>query len=281
MKRITINRLALSISAAALLAACGGSQPPIGAPGAMAQNTVTALRTARSKSPIQHIVLVVQESRTFNDLFTTTKFGEMRVGHKTIRVKLKEVDLDAKGPGKNDYFAYLKSYRHGHMDGFNSAAYDYVNPSEIQPYFTLASEYGLADRMFQTQGSGDFTAHQDLIRGGTEISSSESLIDSPSYFPWGCDAGAVTSLITTNLKYLQFIRPVSVLYVPYTATLLDSKAVSWKYYTPPEPDGAGLSGTPSMPSKPCAKAPNGSPTSVTRTNSSPTLSAADLPMFRG
>jgi len=38
MKRITASGLALSISAAALLAACGGSQPPIGAPGAMPQS---------------------------------------------------------------------------------------------------------------------------------------------------------------------------------------------------------------------------------------------------
>jgi len=229
-----------SYAASALLAGCGGSQP-ISAPGVIPQNAVTALRTARSKSPIQHIVLMVQESRTFNDLFATTKFGEMRVGHKTIRVKLKEVDLNAEGPGENDYPAYLKSYRHGHMDGFNSAAYEYVNPSEIQPYFTLASEYGLADRMFQTQGSGDFTAHQDLIRGGTEISSSESLIDDPSGFPWGCDAqpGAVTSLITTNLKYLQFKGPFPCFTYHTLQTLLDAKAVSWKYYSPPVMNGEG------------------------------------------
>ena len=37
MKRIIIGRIALSIGAAALLAGCGGSQPPIGAPGAMPQ----------------------------------------------------------------------------------------------------------------------------------------------------------------------------------------------------------------------------------------------------
>jgi len=44
MKRITASGLALSISATALLAACGGSQPPIGAPGAMEQ-TLQAVRS--------------------------------------------------------------------------------------------------------------------------------------------------------------------------------------------------------------------------------------------
>jgi hypothetical protein len=32
---MSLYRLALSISSSALLAACGGSQPPVGAPGAM------------------------------------------------------------------------------------------------------------------------------------------------------------------------------------------------------------------------------------------------------
>jgi hypothetical protein len=41
MKPTTIARFALSISAAALLAACGGSQPLIGAPGAMPQGRAT------------------------------------------------------------------------------------------------------------------------------------------------------------------------------------------------------------------------------------------------
>ncbi|MGB6952273.1 MAG: alkaline phosphatase family protein [Candidatus Cybelea sp.] len=243
MRVSAVSYALFSCVAAAIAAGCAGSQQPVGMPGAMPQNAVTAPRAVRSKSPIAHIVLMVQESRTFNDLFTTTKFGKMRVGHKTVRVKLKEVDLNAKGPEEDDYSAYLKSYRHGHMDGFNLAAYEYVDPSDIQPYFTLASEYGLADRMFQTQGSGDFTAHQDLIRGGTEISSSESLIDSPSESNvWGCPAppGATTNLITTKLAYERNGGPF-----PCTndfpssgsdyktlAAPLDAANVSWKYYTP-------------------------------------------------
>jgi hypothetical protein len=50
MKRTTINCVALSISAAALLAGCGGSQPPIGAPGAMAQTSALATHAKRGTS---------------------------------------------------------------------------------------------------------------------------------------------------------------------------------------------------------------------------------------
>ena len=51
MRTLTQSRQALTISAAAvLLAGCGGSQPPIGAPGAMPQSHATATRAARGES---------------------------------------------------------------------------------------------------------------------------------------------------------------------------------------------------------------------------------------
>jgi hypothetical protein len=39
MKVSDFSRYALSVSIAAMLAGCGGSQPPIGAPGAMPQSS--------------------------------------------------------------------------------------------------------------------------------------------------------------------------------------------------------------------------------------------------
>jgi hypothetical protein len=49
-KTLTLQRLALGICAFSALAACGGSQPPIGAPGAMPQTSATATRADRGKS---------------------------------------------------------------------------------------------------------------------------------------------------------------------------------------------------------------------------------------
>jgi hypothetical protein len=51
MRTFALGRFALSTSVAAtLLAACGGSQPPIGAPGAMPQATALAAHAGRGKS---------------------------------------------------------------------------------------------------------------------------------------------------------------------------------------------------------------------------------------
>jgi phospholipase C len=125
--------------------------------------------------------------------------------------------------------------------------YQYINPGDIVPYWTLAKQYVLGDEMFQTQGSGSFTAHQDLIRGGTAINDSQSEIDFPwnhqnAFGNWGCDdlAGTTTALITTKLQYLSAVPSPG--YTPpgpfpcfnYTTLrdLLDAKSISWKYYVP-------------------------------------------------
>ncbi len=115
-------------------------------------------------------------------------------------------------------------------------AYQYVNPSQIQPYWDIAKQYVLADHTFQTQGSGSFTAHQDLIAGGTDISSTEALIDNPSFFPWGCDANksVVTAIIKKgSQKVYPYGGPFPCLGYATMRDLLDAQGVSWKYYAMP------------------------------------------------
>jgi phospholipase C len=107
----------------------------------------------------------------------------------------------------------------------------------------------LGDALYQTQGSGSFTAHQDLIRGGTAVdgtasdpNGTESLIDNPSAMPWGCDAPKYThtELISTSGKYDgEGPFPCSDKFPSYSSgdyqtlrDLLDGAGLSWKYYTP-------------------------------------------------
>jgi phospholipase C len=203
-------------------------------------------------SPIEHVIVMVQENRTFNDFFATfpgaagTTTGKMRVNGQTVDVALSKVGLWSKNTLRHTYPAYRTAYRGGHMDAFNliryqttgkpegKAPYQYVDPTQIGPYWKMATFYALADHMFQTQGSGSFTAHQDLIAGGTAIDATHSIVDDPSKHPWGCPAttGAVTSLITTHRKYEKDAGPFPCLTYSTLADLLDAKGVSWKYYTP-------------------------------------------------
>jgi phospholipase C len=289
------SRISLALLAGAAIAGCGGAGSPGGAPGAL-----PAIRHRTSGgSPIKHVIIVIQENRSFDDLFatfpkadgTTTGQGEPMpqaeaatcakdnqhvVTQSNPTVPLTKVSLVGGGfpkfknnSGKmvsfgegtdlphvwgwyNSLFPFLDQYDNGNMDGFDlegsgangnggtvcTYPYQYVNPNVIKEYWDLAQQYVLADHTFQTQGSGSFTAHQDLIAGGTPVNyayggySEDSIIDNPSYWPWGCDApqGVVTSLITTNLKFLLLKGPFPCFTYTTMRDLLDAQSVSWKYY---------------------------------------------------
>jgi phospholipase C len=208
---------------------------------------------------------MIQENRSFDNLFATfpgadgTTQGKMKTPSGDQPVTLVESSLQGVCDFGHSYNAFTEDYDGGIMDGFNlegggkkcpgkagTAPYQYVNPSEIAPYWDIAEQYVLGDHMFQTQGSGSFTAHQDLIAGGTIINpaKTESLVDFPSHMPWGCDArsGTVTSYLiakSSRLLYRYNKGPFPCLSYLTLRDLLDAHNVSWKYYSPPEPTGTG------------------------------------------
>lgn len=260
MKSLLFRAFISSCLAFGLSGCRGISSPPL-----PATDQVPAAPPGSGGS-ISHVVLMIQENRTFNDLFATfpgaigTTTGEMLVlqGSKYVQksVNLTKSNLEMTTNLTHLYPGFLTAYDNGAMDGFSlikfqrtgqpegTKPYQYVDPSQIGPYWSIASQWGLAEKMFQTQGSDSFTAHQDLIRGGTFINSNQSLIDPPtSPFAWGCDAtpGAKTNLITKSLKYLskQGPFPCSNKFPYYGSNgyqtlrdLLDAKQLSWKYYAP-------------------------------------------------
>jgi phospholipase C len=238
---------------AALLAGCGG-----GGSSSVAPAPIPSQPPAKKGNHFTHIVILIQENRSFDNLFATfpgadgTRFGEMKVlvgsRYRDQQVRLQPHTLDMDTDINHCHAAFSTAYDGGKMDGFNlvntgncgggrpsgTLPYQYVDPSEIRPYWDLARKYVLADHMFQTQGSGSFIAHQDLIRGGTEIDANDSLIDNPTDYPWGCDAppGTVTSLLTTSGEYLKNRGPYPCLNYRTLRDLLDADGLSWKYYAP-------------------------------------------------
>ncbi len=182
-------------------------------------------------------------------------------------VPLKKVDLVEPCDFGHGWSGYVTDYDDGKMDGFDREGlggkcrgmgsagqrpYQYVNPSQIRPYWEIARRYVLGDHLFQTQGSGSYTAHQDLVRGSTTIDAKRvrSLVDLPSALPWVCDApaGTTTSLLVWTGSKLQPASgpfpctnqfPDSGAYYSTLRDLLDAKGVSWKYYSPGVKPGVG------------------------------------------
>ncbi len=218
---------------------------------------------------------MIQENRSFDDLFATfpgadgTTTGRIRGRHGSRSIPLQRVSLLEPCDFGHSYNGFITDYDHGRMDRFNEEGvnkncepgpagkrpYQYVDPSQIGPYWQIANTYVLADHMFQTQGSGSYTAHQDLIRGGTTINKNQtrSLVDSPTSLPWGCDAdpGTSTFLLIWNKKNNTLHHqgggplpctnkfPEKGTYYYTLADLLDAAGVSWKYYSPGVKNGVG------------------------------------------
>jgi phospholipase C len=261
-----MSKCILWLATAVVLAACASPSSSSSIPKA----GVPFIKSASGSTPIAHVVLIVQENRTFNNLFATfpgatgATVGQERVGKQTQSIGLKETRLGGKRNLNHNYMGYLTAYDKGKMDGFDdvkfirngrpegASPYVYVNPNDIAPYWTMAEQYGLANAMFTTQGSASFPAHQDLIRGGTEIDATASMIDNLPYTgqAWGCDSapGSKTSLITTKLKYERNAGPFPCSSgFPSSGTgyetlrdLLDAQSLSWKYYTPKIGDSGGI-----------------------------------------
>ncbi len=251
------SRTFASAAVAAAFALAGCSNGGGGALFAPAAETPATIANSSSGS-IKHIVLIVQENRSFDNLFATFPGADGATSGKNSKgqtVTLAKVNLAGALDINHSYKQFWVAYDNGKMDGFNlegingnnqagNYPYQYVNPSKIKPYWTLAQRYGLADHLFQTQGSGSFTAHQDLIAGttaGTFGSLTGSLIDYPwqDWTSWGCDApkGTTTPITQWNGSYpipIDTSGPFPCLTYP-TGTLrdlLDKKGVSWKYYAP-------------------------------------------------
>lgn len=247
-------RRLLAAAALAACAACGNavrssapSLPPL-ARGTGAQPAAT--------TPIRHLVILIQENRSFDNFFATypgangASHGRVHTGR---RIPLRKIDLHFTGDFDHSYKQFVVAYDGGKMDGYDNEMwrhgdhaghlpYAYVDPDQIRPYWILAKRYVLADRFFQTQQSGSFTAHQDLIAGGTPVGRNASAIDFPDGLPWGCDAPAGTQVpvIDAHERYVQNSGQPACFTYPTLGDLLEARHLSWKYYI--EPDEPGMSG---------------------------------------
>jgi phospholipase C len=124
------------------------------------------------------------------------------------------------------------------MDGFarsgdspSTLAYSYVPEQDVEEYWTLAKQYVLGDRMFQSNTGPSFVAHQYMIAG-----QSANVSENPSGSVWGCgaDPSETAALVGPNGTDLPGVYPCFDYLT--AADLLDAKGVIWRYYAPA--DGA-------------------------------------------
>ena len=104
----------------------------------------------------------------------------------------------------------------------------------LDPYLTLARQYGWANYMFQTNQGPSFPAHQFLFGGTSAPSAFDDAVgifaaDNPGEANAGCaaPAGSVTALINPSGLENQFLYPC---YERVTLPDLLPPGITWRYY---------------------------------------------------
>src|SRR5471032_281990 len=159
------------------------------------------------------------------------------------RVMLAETDLGGRYSCSHSHEAFVKAATQGFdLENCGEAPPDepfsYVNPSEIEPYTALASQYAFADEVLQSNEGPSFPAHIYLIAAtsGTPGSHWNIADEDKQHLPAGCSAPpsqeAPTIDMTSAFPGIEG-NPIFPCIDPLTIfNELDSAHISWKYYTP-------------------------------------------------
>jgi phospholipase C len=194
---------------------------------------------------ITHVVWVVQENRTVDNLFQgypgadTVSSGKDSSGD---TISLQPISLKTRYEIDHSAFAMFEACdgtgklpgTNCKMNGFNleqeidgppNGQYAYVPQKEAQPYWDMAHEWVLGDRMFPSQLDESFAAHQYIIAAQAQRS-----VDVPSLL-WGCE-GSKNDVVQTLLQQRNY-GPTQAPCFDYQ-TLgdeLDAAGLTWRFYT--------------------------------------------------
>jgi phospholipase C len=225
---------------------------------AVAALLVTHAACAQPTGGFKHIIIVVQENRTPDNLFGSNPTFEPGVDIARSGVNSKGVTIPLTAvPLAN---CYDISHTHAAFEaaltvGFDTEPYSldgcpepptnvqfkFVDNSAgvVQPYFELAENFGFANRMFQTNQGPSFPAHQFLFGGTSAPQASTALFAAENLAVSGragciALAGETVALIDGNGSETTH-APTFPCYDHQTlADLLDAakSPVSWRYYAP-------------------------------------------------
>ncbi|HEV3092137.1 MAG TPA: alkaline phosphatase family protein [Candidatus Cybelea sp.] len=197
---------------------------------------------------ITHVIYLVQEGRSFDDLFggypgaDTVSSGEISSG-KTVG--LQPISLKARYDINTQADAMFEACNGSGslpgtdclMNGFNNEEvyggpkrvkypmYAYVPHEESKPYFDIAHEWVVADHMFASQLDGSFTAHQYIV-----AAQSGRAVNVP-VGAWGCSGGKYDEIGTlTSSRGFGPNEDACFTYVTL-ANELEKTNLSWRYYT--------------------------------------------------
>src|SRR5580700_5278032 len=156
-------------------------------------HTVQRLRHGPATTPIQHVVVIIQENRTVDNIFNGFPGADTAQGgydsHGNFH-ELRPISFSNTCGPSHSHGQFVTEFNGGSNNGWDLGSYSctgsstlpdglfaYVQPSETEEYWAVASNYGLADEVLQTSEGPSFPAHQYLIAGQAGGHGSDA--------PWG------------------------------------------------------------------------------------------------
>jgi len=205
------------------------------------------LARKRTSGKIQHVVVILEENRAFDDLFQaypgadTLPYGYDSNGNK---IPLSPIPLEAPYDLDHTSGAFLTDCNgtgsipgtNCRMNGFNNEyvscsascppnpQYGYVPHRETKPYFAMAKQYVLGDRMFTSHIDASFISHQYIIAG-----QASSAVDLPGG-EWGCDGGS-GDRVSTLTQSRGYGNSIQACFDNQTiGDEIDSASLTWRSY---------------------------------------------------
>lgn len=224
---------------------------------------LSRLRPAKAAagSPIEHVIVVIQENRTTDNLFNGFPGADTVTAgtdHKGNPVTLQPQGLEWEYDPSHSHPSLATEYDGGKMNGFDldtcdsdplnlaggctppkDFAYSFVPPAEVTWYWLLAGKfdfagkgYGFADRMFSSRQVPSFPGHQFLVAGQTPAAGDPWGTGAKGLASiWGCDAPKSHVAEFGKSYSAPLVQGVPCYDYQSIADLMDAKGVSWRYYT--------------------------------------------------
>jgi phospholipase C len=230
------GRLAVCV----LLFACGAC-------GAHPNERVVPVQTPSGILKIKHIVWIMQENRSFDNLFQgypgadTSSTGQDSFGH---TIALRPIPFTSGYDISHTSVAHFAACNGTgsipgtdcRMNGFNleqtycsgrcptNPEYGYVPHVETRPYFAMARQYVLGDRMFASNVDMSYVSHQYMIAG-----QANRAVDFPGS-AWHCGVPGDKIFTLTDKRTYGPQIPVCQNY-PTLGDELDAAGLSWRLYS--------------------------------------------------
>jgi phospholipase C len=192
--------------------------------------------------PIKHVVFLIKENRTFDNLFGTFPGANGAASANddgTIRTLTRGTDGRLPGDLPHCYVCALQAWNYGRMDGFDQGglttkwAFTRLRRTQLPNYWHWAKQFVLADNFFASAQGPSFPNHLYSI-----AAQSGGAVDNPrrtGFFSntFGCDAPSQQKVeVFDSEGQVRFIRPC--FDFKTEGDLLDAAHIPWAYYAATE-----------------------------------------------